>query len=681
MRHHFISLAAAFAVLTTYSVAASQDSKVSTSYEPSYFSQFQPNTAQDMVSRVPGFTLQNDDGGERGFGQASLNILINGRRPSSKSSDAGDILGRIPASKVERIDIIDGASLDIPGLQGQVANIITSEGKLSGSWEYSARFEEGTEPQLLEGEFSVSGSRGNLEYVASLDIGQFTFTEDGEEQFFDGAGNVFEDRTEDRFFAGNRPGATLNLTYTPDNGHVANLNLSGELCNRRDGIRESFEAILPQGNTGMSLSDGGEDEFNYEIGGDYAFPVGDGTLKLIGLHRFEESDFNNSFREFLIGEPEFRSDFDRFDEEAEYIARAEYNWKSGEKHDWQLSWEGAFNSLDSTTEFSDNVTALIEDNVRVEERRTEGFLTHSWKFSDKINIQTSLGAEYSELGAVTSPNPPGKFFRPKGSISASYDASDKHIWRAKIERGVGQLNFGTFVSSVNLSEDIQNTGNVSIVPTQFWDGEIEVERKSGGAISGTAKVFAHYITDPIDQILFINDPNDPNDDTEGPGNLDDAWRYGIEGNMTWILDDVIAQGLRLEVEGLLQSSSIEDPVTFVNRQINDNTKWRYEFDLTHDIPNSNWAWGLNLTQFRQATFFRRDQSFQAEFTLPRNEFRITHKDIFGMRLDVIFQNFLEVNVQQERLIYSPDRNGDLIERQFFSRNRGRRVGFEISDTF
>ena len=103
---------------------------------------------------------------------------------------------------------------------------------------------------MLEGEFSVSGSRGNLEYVASLDIGEFTFTEIGEEQFFDGAGNLFEDRTEDRFFAGNRPGANLNLTFTPDNGHIANLNLSGQLWNRRDGNRETFEAILPQGNTG-----------------------------------------------------------------------------------------------------------------------------------------------------------------------------------------------------------------------------------------------------------------------------------------------------------------------------------------------------------------------------------------------------------------------------------------------
>jgi len=85
-------------VLTTYDVAASQATDASASYEPDYFSQFQPNTARDMVARIPGFALEGGEGGERGFGQASLNILINGRRPSSKSSGAGEILGRIPNS-------------------------------------------------------------------------------------------------------------------------------------------------------------------------------------------------------------------------------------------------------------------------------------------------------------------------------------------------------------------------------------------------------------------------------------------------------------------------------------------------------------------------------------------------------------------------------------------------------
>ena len=662
-------------------VSVAQNVNETQSYSPDYFAQFQPITARDMLSRIPGFTLQGGGNNDRGFGQANLNILINGRRPSSKSSNANDILGRITANTVERIEIVDGASLDIPGLSGQVANIITSTGKLSGNWEYVARFEEGTEPQLGEGNISVSGSRGNLEYVASLDLQQRRVTEVGEEQFFDGAGQLIEDRIEDRFSDGERPRANVNLTYAPDNDRVANLNLTGELGNSRRGSRETFEAITAAGTSGSSISDNGEDEYNYEVGGDYSFPFAKGKLKLIGLYRFENSDFNNGFQFFENGQDPFTSRFDRDVDEGELIGRGEYSWKSANTQDWQVSWEGAFNFLDSTSEFADSETPLTIDNVRVEELRTEANVTTSWALSKKINLQTSLGAEYSQLEETTGFDPARKFFRPKGFVSASYDYSDKHIFRARVEREVGQLNFNTFVSSVDLTEDITNTGNSLIVPEQFWNGEVEVERKGGGALSGTAKVFARLIEDPIDQIPFLNDPNDPNDDSEGPGNLGSAFLYGIEGNMTWLLDNIGLKGGELELEGLLQDSRIEDSVTLITRDINDTVRWRYNIELRQDIPNSDWAWDVRFRQFKQDPFFRLDQSFEATFREPITSARISHKNVFGLRLDVIYQNFLNNRIQQERLIFDGNRNGPLIQREFFSRQRGHRVSFSISDTF
>lgn len=674
MRHYLVSFAAIAVTFVPMGIANAADMIVEASYEPTYFEQFQPVTAQDMVAFVPGFSLQGGGGGDRGFGQASLNLLINGRRPSSKSSNAEDILSRIPASSVKRIDIVDGTSLDIPGLTGQVANIITAASEISGRWHYDARFADGSDPQLLEGEVSVTGTRGNLEFVAGIGAGQFTFDEVGKEVFFDGDRTVFEERQEDVFFTLERPNATLNLTYTPDNGHVANVNLSTTLSNRRTGSRETFQAVQAQGTTGASLADSGEDEFEYEIGGDYSFPLGKGTLKLIGLHRFEDSDFNNSFLFLPEGADEYRSKFNRFDKEGEFIARGEYSWKSGSSQDWQLSWEGAFNYLDSNTEFADSFTPLTFDEVRVEEKRTEANLTHSIPFTPKINLQTSLGAEYSELDVTTNTEPARTFFRPKGFVSASYDANEKYTFRARVERDVSQLNFGTFVSSVDLTDATANTGNSRIVPTQFWNGELEVERKGGGAFSGTASVYARYIEDPIDRILF-------SDGSEGPGNLKNAFRYGLEGNMTVVFDNLGAKGLRLELEGGLEDSSIDDPVTGQSRKINDTRVWNYEIGLTHDIPNSNWAWGLELRQFKQSTFFRLDQSFEARFRAPFNIARVTHKDVFGMRVDVFFQNFLGYEIERERLIFDGDRTGDLIGGEFFSRKRGNRMGLRISDTF
>jgi len=72
-----------------------------------FFARYERNTALDMVEQIPGFQL-DDGGGGRGFGGAAGNILINGRRPSTKQDPPSAILERIPASRVERIELIRG---------------------------------------------------------------------------------------------------------------------------------------------------------------------------------------------------------------------------------------------------------------------------------------------------------------------------------------------------------------------------------------------------------------------------------------------------------------------------------------------------------------------------------------------------------------------------------------------
>ena len=65
------------------------------SYPPSFFVQFRPANAQDMVNRLPGFTF-NEGEDVRGFGGAAGNVLIDGERPSSKSVPLDQLLQRIP---------------------------------------------------------------------------------------------------------------------------------------------------------------------------------------------------------------------------------------------------------------------------------------------------------------------------------------------------------------------------------------------------------------------------------------------------------------------------------------------------------------------------------------------------------------------------------------------------------
>src|SRR6266496_769768 len=118
-----ILAALAFVAAQTATPPASAPS-ASNSYPASYFALARPNTAFDMIARLPGFTF---DPGQsvRGFAGAAGNVLIDGERPPTKADTLDDILKRIPASSVERIEVIRGGAPGID-MQGRtvLANVI-----------------------------------------------------------------------------------------------------------------------------------------------------------------------------------------------------------------------------------------------------------------------------------------------------------------------------------------------------------------------------------------------------------------------------------------------------------------------------------------------------------------------------------------------------------------------------
>ena len=105
-------------------------------YTPADFAQYAPRSALDMLQQVPGFNIQESFGQGRGLGEATGNVLLNGERISSKSDTVTQRVARVTAGEVVRIELVDGATLDIPGLTGRVANIVTSR---SSRWNGSGR--------------------------------------------------------------------------------------------------------------------------------------------------------------------------------------------------------------------------------------------------------------------------------------------------------------------------------------------------------------------------------------------------------------------------------------------------------------------------------------------------------------------------------------------------------------
>ena len=94
-------------------------------FAPEFFAGSSPNTALDMIARLPGFQFDQGNNGTRGFAGAAGNVLIDGDRPSSKSDGLEGVLRRISADSVERIELIRGGAPGID-MQGQtvVANVV-----------------------------------------------------------------------------------------------------------------------------------------------------------------------------------------------------------------------------------------------------------------------------------------------------------------------------------------------------------------------------------------------------------------------------------------------------------------------------------------------------------------------------------------------------------------------------
>src|SRR5881628_2905924 len=134
------SIAISTALIAQPSAAAAPASASKRVYSPADFARFAPRTAYDMLTQVPSFSIRSADQ-ERGLGQASENVLINGQRIADKSGGAIDQLKRTSAASVDRIEIVEAASVGIPGLSGQVANIILkSQTKGSGQFSWNPGF-------------------------------------------------------------------------------------------------------------------------------------------------------------------------------------------------------------------------------------------------------------------------------------------------------------------------------------------------------------------------------------------------------------------------------------------------------------------------------------------------------------------------------------------------------------
>ena len=639
-------------------------------FTPDYFTQFAPRNALDMVSRIPGFTIDDGNNGQRGLGQANQNVIVNGERFSSKSDSLREQLVRIPAADIIRIEILDGTALDIPGLSGQVANVVYKSNGTSGQFRWRAGFRpHNTEAQLYGGEISLTGSSGALDYTLSVSNPNDRFGADGPTILTDAGGAVIEEQYSKFSGKYDNPKAAANLAYDFGGDVKANLNLSYGADFLDLQIPET--ATRPNGEVRTRSFINTEDGPEYELGGDIEFPLGPGKLKLIGLERFErDNSFSELVDSFNDGRDPMGFRFAQTDEIGERIGRFEYGWNMLQA-DWQVSGEAAFNRLSRASdlfELDGNGDFVRQDFAAgtggVTEDRYEAILSVSKQLTPKLSLQATGGAEYSKIEQTGSAANSRSFQRPKGSLALAWKPKDDIDISLEVRRRVGQLSFGDFLASVSLQNENENGGNNALQPDQSWNVELEVNKGLGAWGSAKLQLRQAWFEDFVDFFPLENGG-------EGRGNIGSAERFHVEFNTTLKGEPIGFNGAQLELRAVKRWMSVTDPFTGLDRPFSQDLDRLLEMDFRHDVPGSDWAWGSGLFTNTNVPYSRRREVGRDYEGPTFVDLFVEHKDVFGLTVRGIWGNVLGARNKFDRTVFDGDRPGAPV---LFNENTDRRIG-------
>ena len=617
------------------------------------FARFAPKTAYDMLTQVPGFSIRTPDE-ERGLGQASENVLINGQRIANKSGGAVDQLQRIPAGSVERIEIVDAASLGIAGLSGQVANVIVQQGQGSaGQFEYSPHFRAHyAKPSFLAGSISYTGKAGPVEYTLSAknDPGRGAFG--GPIRIFDAEGVLTETRREVYHSEYEQANFQAKFGLDGPGSSIGNLTL-GYTPYWNPASQRDRRLILATGEEQSRDIQTELDGYLGDINADYEFALGPGRMKLIGVRHWEHAPRVQDliFNFDTTGAPSTGTRFSRDTRLGETILRGEYGWETG-SNDFQLSLERAFNSLDQkgalfelSPEGEFVEVDFPEGTGKVTEVRYEAMGTWSRPLSSNLDLQVAAGGEISTLDRVDDDQEARKFFRPKGSVNLAWRPSQGWDVRLKLRRRVGQISFYDFLAQPKLSEDRENAGNPDLVPPQSWEAETEFARDLGAWGKTRLRLFYHRVEDIIDVIPI-------GEDGQGVGNLPQANRLGFESVSTLQLDPIGWAGAKLDLTVGREWTSVEDPLTGQKRHISGiRTKW-VESQLRHDIPGTPWAWSVYANYNDWSKNFYLTEVYR-NLDLPFFVgLYVEHKNVFGTTVRLSADNLIDSKHRVWRTVYT-----------------------------
>jgi hypothetical protein len=305
----------------------------------------------------------------------------------------------------------------------------------------------------------------------------------------------------------------------------------------------------------------------------------------------------------------------------------------------------------------------------VEETRAESTLNVSKRLGERLTLQATLGAEYSEIRQTGSSDVTRDFVRPKGFVALNYKPSDTLFLSAKLERLVDQLSFFDFIASVDVNLGRENVSNVDLVPPQAWNLNLEAQQSLGTRGNLTLSLFYEDAEDIVDGIPIEGGG-------QAPGNIDSANLYGGFFDATLLSDELLWSGGRVDLSLGYMNSNVIDPILGEKRKISGEFYKSYNLGLRQDFEGTSWALGASIDYDETTRDVRIDEVSFYNKSPGIVNFYVENKDVKGLTIRANVWNLIESKNRYRRTVYA-DR---LTDQVLFSETRSRRYGYSYTLT-
>lgn len=650
-------------------------------YPRAFFDRFFPQTALDLLERVPGFAVE---GGAdlRGFAGGAGNVLIDGERPTIKSGGLVDFLTRIPADSVERIEVTRGAQRagETAG-QGIVANVIRKSQGVAGTW--LVELERNSEGLIYpKGELSVTAPLGDWRTTTKInafwekfpwvDFNRLRFDAAGGLELFDveeapsDLGEAFI-ATEAKRLVG---GGTLTL-----NGRFGYSQFG------RDTERFGFVGRLPDAAGADRRTDIRFDSafWEGELSADWTKLVNDGwSLKLLALGSIQDIEQDTvTVIEEPVGEAFSGSRFRAERLPIEVLSRVTYGRVGGAFRP-EFGVEAAFNRLDSllALEIEDaggtTPIDLPASDVTVREWRGEAFANATWLVAPRWTIEAGLAGEISRITVGGDADGENSFAFLKPSLAVSFQPSSAVQLRAAIRRTVGQLDFDDFAASANAEDDRFLAGNPDLGPDQTTRLSFTADIRANSGVALNMEAFHEWRDDVLEQVVLPSG-------VPGLANAGSARVWGLDIDGSLPLTALLRGGL-IEVEAEFRDARFVDPITGEPRRITGLSNPDVRIDFRQDLAKERFAWGVRYEPRINFYRFFVDEEIEEARDYRWTAFVETTR-FFEVKMQLRVRNIGGQEFPRDRLLFEPDRSGAFIGSEIIDRTRGSFALLTVSDQF